>query len=154
MYEPAPTCRIKSLFAVKIAVFQHQVYGYILLIINVITVIDEICDKIHFILYDWLSNVIIPNLGKEPEKRIFVAINKADAVMGGRNWDYINHHPLPSLEEFLDNRAKAVVSKIKAITGVSIELICYSAGYKYENEKQEASYNIDKLFYHIAKHLI
>ena len=38
--------------------------------------------------YELINNVIIPNLGKDKESRILVAINQADMAMKGRNWDF------------------------------------------------------------------
>lgn len=101
--------------------------------------------------YDLINDVIIPNLGENPEKQILVAINKADAAKSGRDWDLEQHRPMPELVNFLDEKAESVRKRIKESTGVDVETIYYSAGYKEEGEPQEPSYNMLKLLLYILK---
>lgn len=102
--------------------------------------------------YELINDVIIPNLGEQPEKRILIAINKADAAQSGRNWDSEKHLPLPKLREFLDEKAASVKQRIKESTGVDVETIYYSAGFKEEGEPQEPSYNLLKLLLYILRY--
>ena len=101
--------------------------------------------------YELINNVIIPNLGKEKDKRILVAINQADMAMKGRNWDYENNEPNQQLVNFLEDKVRSVKERVKEATGVDIEPIYYSAGYKEEGGEQCRPYNLSKLLYYIVK---
>lgn len=120
-------------------------------IIDLVLVIIDGSNKDMGTAYNLINNVIIPNLGESPEKRILIAINKADAAMLGRNWNNDEHRPMPKLIEFLDKKAISVRTKIKESTGVDVETIYYSAGYKEEGEPQEPSYNLLKLLLYIIR---
>lgn len=100
--------------------------------------------------YELINNVIIPNLGKDKEKRMLVAINQADMAMKGRNWDYEKNMPNEQLKEFLDNKAASVKARIYEATGVNVEPIYYSAGYMDEDGNQSKLYNLSKLLYYIV----
>ena len=97
---------------------------------------------------DLIKNVIIPNLGKDPEKRILIAINQADAAMGGRHWNYEKNCPDDVLLKFLDDKVADAKKRIK-----DIEIIYYSAGYKEEGEPQEPSFNLSKLLDYILRYV-
>ena len=84
--------------------------------------------------YELINNVIIPNLGEDKENRILVAINQADMAMKGRNWDFNENKPNDKLKEFLEEKVRSVKNRIYEGTGVSVEPIYYSAGYKEEGE--------------------
>lgn len=101
--------------------------------------------------YELINKVIIPNIGKEASKRILVAINQADMAMKGKNWDYKKNCPNATLEKFLNEKAESVKKRIKEGTGVDIEPIYYSAGYKEEDADQMPPYNLSKLLYYIVK---
>lgn len=101
--------------------------------------------------YELINNVIIPNLGKEKDKRILVAINQADMAMKGRNWDYEKNEPNQQLVDFLEEKVRSVKERVKEATGVEIEPIYYSAGYKEEGGEQCRPYNLSKLLYYIVK---
>ena len=101
--------------------------------------------------YELINNVIIPNLGKSPEKRILVAINQADMAMKGRGWDHEKNQPTPKLKAFLEEKVQSIKRRIKESTGVDIEPIYYSAGYGDGDEIQHP-YNLSKLLYFILKH--
>ncbi len=122
------------------------------LLIDLVLVIVDGSNRDMGTSYELINNVIIPELGKNAEKRILVGINKADAAKSGRDWDYENHRPLPSLEKFLNEKAESVKKRIHEATGVEIEPICYSAGYKEEGEPQEPSYNLAKLLTYIIRY--
>ena len=100
--------------------------------------------------YELINQVIIPNLGDNAENRILIAINQADVAMKGRYWDFKNNQPEPKLIEFLEEKAKSVKNRVKEATGVNIEPIYYSAGYKDGHEEQRP-WNLSKLLYFIVK---
>ncbi len=101
--------------------------------------------------YELINEVIIPNLGKDKKDRILVAINQCDVAMKGRYWNYTENKPEQQLIKFLDEKVLSVKRRIKDATGVDVEPIYYSAGYKEGNEKQNP-YNLTKLLYYIIKH--
>ena len=100
--------------------------------------------------YELINNVIIPNLGEEKENRILVAINQADMAMKGNNWDRDKNEPNQKLVNFLEEKVCSVRDRVYEATGVTIEPIYYSAGYKEEGE-QSRPYNLSKLLYYIVK---
>ena len=71
--------------------------------------------------------------------------------MKGRYWDYKNNKPEPKLLEFLDDKVDSVRKRIKEGTGVDIEPIYFSAGFKEAGEEQRP-YNLSKLLYFIIQH--
>lgn len=101
--------------------------------------------------YELINNVIIPNLGEEKEERILVAINQADMAMKGRNWDYDKNEPNQHLVTFLEEKVRSVRDRVYEATGVRVDPIYYSAGYKEEGGEQSAPYNLSKLLYCIVQ---
>lgn len=99
--------------------------------------------------YELINSVIIPNIGKEREKRILVAINQCDMAMKGRYWNSEFNQPETQLVKFLEEKVQSVKRRIKEGTGVNIEPIYYSAGFKEDNQKQNP-YNLAKLLYYIV----
>lgn len=55
------------------------------------------------------------------------------------------------LSEFLEEKVKSVEQRIREATGVAVEPIYYSAGYKEEGEAQGRPYNLSKLLYYIVR---
>jgi len=102
--------------------------------------------------YELINQVIIPNLGKNKEKRILVAINQADVAMKGRYWNYELNKPEPQLVKFLEEKVVSVKKRIKEGTGIDIDPIYYSAGYKEEGGEQNKPYNLTKLLYYIIQY--
>lgn len=102
--------------------------------------------------YELINQVIIPNLGKNKEKRILVAINQADVAMKGRYWDYESNKPEPQLVKFLEEKVVSVKKRIKEGTGIDVDPIYYSAGYKEEGGEQNKPYNLTKLLYYIIQY--
>ena len=100
--------------------------------------------------YELINSVIIPNLGENAKDRVLIAINQADVAMKGRHWDFENNKPEPKLVEFLKEKVSSVKNRVKESTGVNIEPIYYSAGFKDEGEDQRP-YNLSKLLYFIVK---
>ena len=103
------------------------------------------------ISYELINKAIIPNLGKGKENRILVAINQADTAMKGYNWDRDKNEPNQKLVKFLEEKVRSVRDRVYEATGVTIEPIYYSAGYKDEEREQSRPYNLSKLLYYIVK---
>lgn len=101
--------------------------------------------------YELINSVIIPNLGEDKENRILIAINQADMAMKGRNWDFEKNEPNQQLKEFLDKKVISIRDRVFEATGVTIDPIYYSAGYKEEGMIQNRPYNLSKLLYYIVK---
>ena len=101
--------------------------------------------------YELINSVIIPNLGDNKEQRILVAINQCDMAMKGKHWDSVNNKPDAVLTQFLDEKAESVRRRIREGTGVDIEPVYYSAGYK-DGDEQQNPYNLSKLLYLIIQH--
>ncbi len=101
--------------------------------------------------YDLINRVIIPSLGENQKDRILIAINQADMAMHGRNWDHVKHEPKPELIRFLDEKVASVKRRVKEATGVDVDPIYYSAGYKEDGEQQQPAWNLAKLLYYIVK---
>ena len=102
--------------------------------------------------YDLINNVIIPQLSEEMRDRILIAINQADMAMKGRGWDFEKNEPKPELIAFLDEKVASVKNRIKAATGVDVEPIYYSAGFKEPGMPQSPPWNLAKLLYFIVQH--
>ena len=101
--------------------------------------------------YELINNVIIPQLGDDKERRILIAINQADMAMKGRNWNYEKNEPNQQLLIFLEEKATSIKNRVYEATGVRVEPIYYSAGYKEEGQMQSRPYNLSKLLYYIVK---
>jgi len=70
--------------------------------------------------------------------------------MKGRYWDFGNNKPESKLVKFLEEKVESVKKRVREATGVDIEPIYYSAGFKEEDEVQRP-YNLSKLLYFIVK---
>lgn len=101
--------------------------------------------------YELINQVIVPNLGKDKENRILVAINQADAAMKGKHWNSATSQPDSELVKFLNDKAASVQKRIKEATGITINPIYYSAGFKEAGMPQERPYNLIKLFDYIIR---
>lgn len=120
-------------------------------LIDMVLLILDGSQKDYGTSYELLTKVLIPYLGEERKERILVAINQADQAKKGRGWDHIYNQPTPGLLSFLNEKIHSTQTRIKASTGVDIEPVYYSAGYKDEGEQQNP-YNLSKLLYFIIKH--
>lgn len=101
--------------------------------------------------YELINQVIIPSLGENPEDRILITINQADIAMKGRHWNSETNKPERELIDFLEKKVLSIKNRIYEATGVNVEPIYYSAGYKEEGEEQRP-YNLIKLLYFIIQH--
>lgn len=102
--------------------------------------------------YELINSVIIPNLGADKENRILVAINQCDVAMKGQHWNHAENKPDAVLTKFLEEKVQSVRRRIREGTGVDIEPIYYSAGYKESEYEKQNPYNLSKLLYYIIQH--
>jgi len=100
--------------------------------------------------FELINNVIIPNLGDD-KSRLLIAINQADMAMKGKYWNSEENLPEPKLQEFLDEKVISTQRRIKEATGIDVEPIYYSAGYK-DGEDEQQPYNLSKLLTFILRH--
>ncbi len=119
------------------------------LLIDLVLVILDGSTRASFTSFEFINNVIVPNLGQN-KKRLLVAINKADMAMYGRVWNHSENKPTHELEKFLEEKVSLTRNRIKEATGVDIEPIYYAAGYKDGNKPQNP-YNLSKLLLCILK---
>ena len=101
--------------------------------------------------YELIENVIIPSLGEERHKRLLIAVNQADVAMKGKHWDSVNCRPDSVLTDFLNDKVRSIRERILANTGVHVDPIFYSAGYKEEGQAQTPPYNLSKLMLYILR---
>lgn len=120
------------------------------LVVDLVLVILDASSRDLGTSYELINQVIIPNLGEE-KSRLLVAINQSDMAMKGRYWDYENNRPEPPLVDFLEEKVASVKRRIKEATGVDVDPVYYSAGYKDGNKPQCRPYNLSKLLYHIVR---
>ena len=120
-------------------------------LIDLILVILDAGTRDYGTSFELINEVIIPTVGERAKDRVLVALNQADIAMKGRGWNHIENRPEPELEKFLNEKVASVKRRIKESTGVDIEPIFYSAGYKDGDAKQNP-YNLSKLLYFIVSH--
>lgn len=103
--------------------------------------------------YELITEVIIQTLQKSGERgtdRLLVAINQCDMAMKGRYWNHETNRPEPTLENFLEEKVASTRNRIRESTGVTVNPIYYSAGFKDGNADQRP-YNISRLLRHIIE---
>lgn len=118
------------------------------LLIDLVLVVLDASSKDLAVSYDVINNTLIPVLGKNNAHRILIGLNQSDLAMKGRNWDYVQNAPNQILQDFLSEKSDSVKRRIQEATGVTVEPVCYCAGYTDGSEKQEP-YNLSKLLYYI-----
>ena len=72
--------------------------------------------------------------------------------MRGAHWDHEKNAPDAELEAFLHKKVQSVRRRIRENTGIDIEPIYYSAGYKESENDKQNPYNLSKLLYYIIQH--
>lgn len=120
-------------------------------LIGLVLVILDSCTRDLGASYELINSIIIPNFGKDKENRILVAINQADMALKRRNWDYDKNGPNQQLVNFLEGKVRSVRDRVCEATGIRIEPIYYSMGYKEEGGEQGRPYNLSNLLYYIVK---
>ena len=123
------------------------------LLIDVVLVILDGSSRDMGTSYELINKVIAPCLGDGKDKRLLIGINQADVAMKGRYWDSVNHKPEAQLNSFLKEKEKSVHDRILDGTGISVQPISYSAGFKEEGMPQEPAYNLTKLLYYIIDNI-
>lgn len=101
--------------------------------------------------YELIEHVIVPALGEERHSRLLIAVNQADVAMKGKHWDSENNCPDEVLTEFLNDKVRSIHERILTNTGINVDPIFYSAGYKEEGYDQSAPYNLSKLMLYILR---
>ena len=103
--------------------------------------------------YELITEVIIKTLqesGEHGTDRLLVAINQCDMAMKGRHWNHETNRPEAVLENFLEEKVASTRNRIRESTGVTVNPIYYSAGFKDGNADQRP-YNISRLLRHIIE---
>jgi len=118
------------------------------MLIDLVLVVLDAGSKDLAVSYDVINNTLIPCLGKDNAHRILIGLNQADMAMKGRHWDNESNAPDSVLAEFLTQKSESVSRRVKDATGVSVDPVCYCAGYTDGEEKQNP-YNLSKLLYYI-----
>ena len=118
------------------------------LLIDLVLVVLDAGSKDLAVSYDVINNTLIPCLGKNNAHRILIGLNQSDMAMKGRHWNHENNAPEPVLHDFLIQKSDSVKRRIRDATGVTVEPVCYCAGYTDGEEKQNP-YNLSKLLYYI-----
>lgn len=137
--------------AKKITELLHRKDSYGNALIDLVLVIVDGSTRDLGTTYELIENVIIPSLGEERHKRLLIAINQADVAMKGKHWDSVNCCPDKILTDFLNDKVRSIRERILANTGVQVDPIFYSAGYKEEGEAQTPPYNLSKLMLYILR---
>ena len=123
------------------------------LLIDLVLVILDGCALDFEAAYEFINEIIVPNLGEDKD-RILVALNKVDKALNGRYWNQRESKPKAKLLKYLDEKSATVQKRIKEITGLDVAIICYSAGYTEGGQKQQEPYNISKLLYCIYRFVL
>ena len=103
--------------------------------------------------YELITEVIIQTLqasGEHGTDRLLVAINQCDMAMKGRHWNHETNRPEPTLENFLEEKVASTRNRIRESTGVTVNPIYYSAGFK-DGDTDQRPYNISRLLRHIIE---
>ena len=100
--------------------------------------------------YELINEVIIPTIGKKAKDRVLIAINQADQAMKGRNWDLEKNKPKQKLIDFLEDKVESVKKRVQEATGINVEPIYYSSGYK-EGDEEQYPWNLSKLLCFIVE---
>ncbi len=119
------------------------------LLIDLVLVVLDASSKDLGTSYDLISNVIIPCLGDDAEKRILIGLNQADVAMKGRHWNAEANEPDETLKDYLKKKAESVRQRIFEATDIYVRPVFYCAGYKEEDGEQCRPYNLTKLLYYI-----
>jgi len=119
------------------------------LLIDLVLVVLDASSKDLAVSYDVINNTLIPCLGKDNAHRILIALNQSDMAMKGRNWDPVANEPNDVLADFLEKKAESVKRRVMEATGVTVNPVCYCAGYTDEDGERCDPYNLSKLLFYI-----
>lgn len=119
------------------------------LLIDLVLVVLEAGSKDLAVSYDVINNTLIPCLGKDNSHRILIGLNQSDLAMKGRHWLHEQNAPDDVLADFLSRKADSIAHRVRTATGVTVNPVCYCAGYTDEDGSRQAPYNLAKLLYYI-----
>jgi len=105
--------------------------------------------------YELINEIIIKTLQKSGENstdRLLVAINQCDMAMKGRNWNEETNRSEAALVNFLEEKVASTRRRIQEATGVTVNPIYYSAGYK-DGDNDQNPYNISRLLRYIIENI-
>lgn len=119
------------------------------LLIDLVLIVLDASSKDLAVSYSVINNTLIPCLGINNAYRILIGLNQSDIAMKGRHWDNEKNAPNSVLKGFLTKKANSVKQRILDATGVTVNPICYCAGYTEDYGKQQNPYNLSKLLYYI-----
>jgi len=119
------------------------------LLIDLVLVVLDASSKDLAVSYDVINNTLIPCLGEDNAHRILIGLNQSDMAMKGRHWDCEQNAPDPILKGFLTKKAASVKRRILEATGVTVDPVCYCAGYTDEDGERQDPYNLSKLLFYI-----
>ena len=99
------------------------------------------------------SPIIMQKSCHDMDILVWLAGSGAKKISSFGSLDYFKEENAPEdeLEEFLDKKVESVKKRIKEATGIEVEPIYYSAGYKEEGYLQQKPYNLSKLLYYILQ---
>lgn len=121
-------------------------------LIDLVLLILDASNKDFSSAYTLIKDVVLPSLQGVDRRRLLIGINQADMALKGRHWNAEKNKPEPQLVERLDEQVRTVKARIKADTGLDVEPIYYSAGYKDGDDLQHP-YNLQKLLSFILERL-
>ena len=119
------------------------------LLIDLVLVLLDASSKDMAVSYDVINNTLIPCLGKDNAHRILIGLNQSDMAMKGRHWDPVSNEPNDILADFLGRKAESVKRRVLEATGVTVDPVCYCAGYTDEDGERCDPYNLSKLLRYI-----
>ena len=102
-------------------------------------------------LFYILNKVLLPCWENETAKRTIIALNQCDLLMHRDYWERWNSNAYEELRMYMKEKRKYAEENIFNNTGLDIKTVCYSAGYKEQNEPQKQSYNLEKLLWKIIQ---
>lgn len=121
-------------------------------LIDLIFLVLDASSKDFSSAYTLIKDVVLPNLHKDDSKCLLIGINQADMALKGNYWNKAESQPEPKLIGRLEEQVQTVKARIKADTGLDVEPIYYSAGYK-DDDMAQRPYNLQKLLSFILERL-
>jgi predicted GTPase len=94
--------------------------------------------------YSLIGEVVLPNIHKDDHHRLLIGLNQADLALKGQYWNKTENKPEQKLIDRLEEQVRTVKERIKSETGLDVDPIYYSAGFKDEDQAQQP-YNLQKL---------
>ncbi len=127
----------------------------------VIIVLNSVsCD--YMVMSDLFNEILVTNIGEDITSRVVVGLNQCDMLLHRDYWESWNSSPYKELtiymsdkEQYVEKLIHNTICKDIINTGNrNIKAVCYSAGYKEDDEQQRCSYNIDCLMDRVVKNVM